>query len=78
MIITYLALTNYYHVGIFRHFYVSLSPQQVAALYNDLHASDKTVVSNLRCSVDKHKLTESAESSFLIHQGGYHDLFVCP
>ena len=22
--------------------------------------------------------TESVESSFLIHQGGYHDLFVCP
>ena len=24
------------------------------------------------------QLTESVESSFLIHQGGYHDLFVCP
>ena len=22
--------------------------------------------------------TESIESSFLLHQGGYHDLFVCP
>ena len=22
--------------------------------------------------------TESVESSFLIHQGSYHDLFVCP
>ena len=25
----------------------------------------------------KVKLTEYVESSFLIHQGGYHDLFVC-
>ena len=24
------------------------------------------------------QLTESVESSFLIHQGDYHDLFVCP
>ena len=24
------------------------------------------------------QLTESVESLFLIHQGGYHDLFVCP
>ena len=24
------------------------------------------------------QFTESDESSFLIHQGGYHDLFVCP
>ena len=24
------------------------------------------------------QLTESVESSFLIHQGGYHDLYVCP
>ena len=24
------------------------------------------------------QLTESVESSFLIYQGGYHDLFVCP
>ena len=24
------------------------------------------------------QLTESVESSYLIHQGGYHDLFVCP
>ena len=24
------------------------------------------------------QLTESVESSFLIHLGGYHDLFVCP
>ena len=23
------------------------------------------------------QLTESVESSFLLHQGGYHDLFVC-
>ena len=24
------------------------------------------------------QLTESVKSSFLIHQGGFHDLFVCP
>ena len=24
------------------------------------------------------QLTESVESSFLPHQGGYHDLFICP
>ena len=38
--------TNYYYysVSIFRHFYVSLSPKDVAALYNDSHAQWTNII----------------------------------